>query len=170
MQDVQRTSPESVAAIPLTVLSDTAHVPQYARPGDAGADLVAGESATIPSGGGRALIGTGVAVAIPEGHAGLVLPRSGNAAKHGVTVTNSPGLIDSGYRGEIKVALLNTDPTTPFDVVVGDRIAQLVIVPVAAPAFVEVDELPVDAREGARGAGGFGHTGVAGHAPSAPFH
>ena len=102
-------------------------LPAYAHPGDAGADLTAAEAVTLKAGGGRALIATGIRIAIPEGFAGFVLPRSGLALKHGVTCLNTPGLIDSGYRGEVKVLLVNTDPTTDYKVEVGDRIAQLVI-------------------------------------------
>ncbi len=130
--------------------------PVYAKPGDAGADLIASENATLAAGGGRALVGTGVSIALPEGYAALVQPRSGLAAKHGVTVLNSPGLIDSGYRGELKVILINLDPETPFEVTRGERIAQLVIQRVETARFVDVDELPTSER----GAGGFGSTGV----------
>ncbi len=131
-------------------------VPVYAHPGDAGADLTAAERVTIPAAGGRALVATGIRIALPEGFAGLVLPRSGLAAKHGVTVLNTPGLIDSGYRGEVKVLLVNTDPTIDYTVEPGDRIAQLVIQPVAQAFFIPVDELD----DHARGEGGFGSTGA----------
>ncbi len=130
-------------------------LPAYAKPGDAGCDLVAAADVTLRPGGGRALVPTGIAVAIPEGFAGFVQPRSGLANKHGVTCLNTPGLIDSGYRGELKVLLVNTDPDTAFEVRRGERIAQLVIQQVEHVAFVEVDELPSSER----GAGGFGHTG-----------
>jgi dUTP pyrophosphatase len=130
-------------------------LPAYARAGDAGCDLLAAEDADVAPAGGRVLVGTGLAIAIPEGYAGFVHPRSGLAARHGVTVANAPGLIDAGYRGEIKVALLNTDPTEPFHVRRGERIAQLVIQAVEQVAFVAVEELP----ESERGAGGFGSTG-----------
>src|SRR5579872_1116467 len=103
-------------------------VPAYARPGDAGADLMARHGALLGAGGGRALVPTGVAVAIPEGYAGLVLPRSGLALRHGVTCLNTPGLIDAGYRGELQVILVNHDPVSDYSVSRGDRIAQLVIV------------------------------------------
>jgi dUTP pyrophosphatase len=134
-------------------LSDEARPPARAHPGDAGLDLCAAETATIGPG-ERASVGTGVAVAIPEGHAGMVLPRSGLAARSGISLVNAPGLIDSGYRGELRVLLLNTDREQPFSVEPGDRIAQLVLVPVAMPEAVEdrLDETP-------RGAGGFGSTG-----------
>ncbi len=136
-------------------LADGAVAPSYAREGDAGADLVAAEHATLAPGGGRALVPTGVAVAIPAGYAGFVQPRSGLALRHGVTCLNTPGLIDSGYRGELKVLLVNTDPVEPFEVVRGERIAQLVIQRVEACGFVEVNGLP----ESDRGQGGFGSTG-----------
>jgi dUTP pyrophosphatase len=129
--------------------------PTYARPGDAGADLVARHDVTLAPGGGRALVATGVAVAIPEGYAGLVLPRSGLAWRHGVTLLNTPGLIDAGYRDELKVLLVNTDPAHAYEVRRGDRIAQLVIQPVWQATFVSVDELSASER----GRGGFGHTG-----------
>ena len=141
--------------IPLLRLDPDLSMPAYAREGDAGADLVAGESVTLAPGGGRALVPTGAAVAIPDGYAGFVQPRSGLALRHGVTCLNTPGLIDSGYRGELKVLLVNTDPIEPFEVVRGERIAQLVIQRVEECRFVEVDELPVSDR----GEGGFGSTG-----------
>ena len=109
--------------IPIIRLIDDAIIPIYAKPGDAGADLVAAESVLLEAGGGRALISTGVAIAIPEGFAGFVQPRSGLALKHGITCLNTPGLIDSGYRGELKVLLINTDPNETFEVKKGERIA-----------------------------------------------
>jgi dUTP pyrophosphatase len=130
-------------------------VPAYARPGDAGCDLVAAADVTLAPAGGRALVPTGIAIAIPEGYAGFVQPRSGLARDHGVTCLNTPGLIDSGYRGELKVLLVNTDPTEAFEVRRGERIAQLVVQAVEHVRFVEVDELP----DSERGAGGFGSTG-----------
>src|SRR5438270_6566785 len=114
--------------LPLVRLDPDLPLPGYARAGDAGADLVAREAVVLPAGGGRALMPTGVAVAIPEGCAGLVLPRSGLALRHRVTVANAPGLVDAGYRGELNVILLNTDPDADYEVHRGDRIAQLVIV------------------------------------------
>ena len=120
-----------------------------------GADLVAAESVTLAPGGGRALVPTGVAIAIPEGFAGFVQPRSGLALRHGVTCLNTPGLIDSGYRGELKVLLVNTDPVEPFEVTQGERIAQLVIQRVEECCFTEVVELP----DSERGDSGFGSTG-----------
>ena len=131
--------------------------PTYATEGDAGADLVAAEGVTLAPGGGRSLVPTGMAVAIPMGYAGFIQPRSGLAYRNGVTCLNTPGLIDSGYRGELKVLLINTDPTEPFEIQRGDRIAQLVIQRVEHADFVEVDELPADS---VRGEGGFGSTGV----------
>lgn len=141
--------------LPLLRLDPDLPLPAYARPGDAGADLVAREGALLPARGGRAMVPAGVAVAIPEGHAGLVLPRSGLAIRHGVTVLNAPGLVDAGYRGELRVLLVNTDPSEDYVVHRGDRIAQLVIVAFAAVTFSVVDELPGSER----GEGGFGHTG-----------
>ena len=128
--------------------------PSRAHEGDAGYDLHAAEPVTLGPG-ERAVVGTGIALAIPDGHAGLVLPRSGLAFKHGIALVNAPGLIDSGYRGELRVLLLNTDGESPFDVEPGDRIAQLVVVRVEA---LELEELEV-LEETARGAGGFGSTG-----------
>jgi dUTP pyrophosphatase len=141
--------------LPLVRLDSSLPLPVYARAGDAGADLVARDDVVLAAGGGRAVVGTGVAVAIPDGYAGLVLPRSGLAVRHGVTVVNAPGLVDAGYRGELRVALVNTDPSDDYVVRRGDRVAQLVIVAVEQVAFAVVDELP----DSARGQGGFGHTG-----------
>lgn len=146
----------AVTTIPLKRLHEDAALPAYATSGDAGADLVANESLVIKAGGGRALVSTGIAIAIPEGFAGFVQPRSGLALKHGVTCLNTPGLIDSGYRGELKVLLINTDPESDFTVSRGARIAQLVIQRVEQAQFVQVDEL----TESDRGEGGFGSTGV----------
>ena len=141
--------------IPVVRLDPDLPLPAYARPGDAGADLLAREDVVLDAGGGRALVGTGIALAIPVGHAGFVQPRSGLALRHGVTCLNTPGLIDAGYRDEIRVLLVNTDPREPYKVARGDRIAQLVIQRVEQAAFAEVDELPSSER----GLGGFGHTG-----------
>ena len=129
-------------------------LPSYAHPGDAGLDLRAREAGVVTAGGGRLLMPTGIAVAIPVGYAGFVLPRSGNALRHGLTMANTPGLIDSGYRGELKVILLNTDPHEPFTVKRGDRLAQLVIQRVEEVEWDVVDSLDGDDR-----GGGFGHTG-----------
>ncbi len=133
-------------------------VPCYARPGDAGADLIARTDARLAAGGGRAVVPTGVVVAIPQGYAGLVLPRSGLAARHGVTCLNAPGLVDSGYRGEVRVVLVNHDPERDYEVSRGDRIAQLVLVRVEQAAFELVAEDAMGESE--RGSGGFGHTGT----------
>lgn len=128
--------------------------PAYARPGDAGADLRSRVDLVLAPG-RRALVPTGIAVALPEGYAGFVHPRSGLAARHGITVVNAPGTVDAGYRGEIMVTLLNTDAEQPFEVRRGDRIAQLVIQPVVRARFEPVDALPGSER----GAAGFGSTG-----------
>ena len=144
-----------MSELPLVRLRDEAVLPQRAYPGDAGLDLAAAERVELGPG-ARAVVGTGVAVAIPDGHAGFVQPRSGLAARHGIAVVNSPGLVDSGYRGELKVVLLNTDSEEPFVVEPGMRIAQLVVVPVATPEPVEVTELPASVR-GERGFGSSAH-------------
>jgi dUTP pyrophosphatase len=136
-------------------LRPEAGIPARARSEDAGYDLFAAEQARLEPG-ERASVGTGIAVAIPEGHAGLVLPRSGLAARHGIALVNAPGLIDAGYRGEIRVLLLNTDREATFEIEIGDRIAQLVIARVETPGFVETAQLP----ESERGEAGFGSTGV----------
>lgn len=141
--------------LPVVQLDPDLPLPGYARDGDAGLDLVARTDAVVPANGGRALVPTGIAVAIPEGYAGFVLPRSGTALRHGVTLANSPGLIDAGYRDELKVVLLNTDPSEPFAVTRGDRVAQLVIQAVEHVRWVPVEGLAVSER----GAGGFGHSG-----------
>ena len=143
-----------VPRLPIRRLDAELPMPSYARSGDAGLDLLAREGALLKAGGGRAVVPTGVAVAIPAGYAGFVLPRSGLALRHGVTVLNSPGLIDAGYRDELRVVLVNTDPSIDYEVHRGDRIAQLVIQRVESVAFVEVDEL-----DGENRGGGFGHTG-----------
>ena len=137
-------------------LTGAARAPERAHDHDAGWDLRAAEPAVIGPG-ERASVGTGIAVAIPEGCAGLVLPRSGLAARHGITLTNAPGLIDAGYRGEVRVLLLNTDRSEPFEIAAGDRIAQLVVVDVAEVDFAEAESL----TETVRGTGGFGSSGVA---------
>ena len=141
--------------VAFTTLRDDAVAPRRANEGDASFDLVAVEEYRLAPSGGRALIGTGLAIAIPEGFAGLVLPRSGLAINHGVTCANAPGLIDSGYRGEIRVALVNHDPGREYVVHVGDRVAQLLITAVPAVNLRVVDQLP----DSARGAGGFGSSG-----------
>ena len=137
-----------------SLVREGARVPTRAHAGDAGLDLYAAEGADVPPG-GRVSVPTGVALALEEGQAGLVLPRSGLAARHGVTLANAPGLIDSGYRGEVRVLLLNTDRSTAFAVAPGDRIAQLLLVRHEEPLLEESEELGASAR----GAGGFGSTG-----------
>ena len=139
----------------IKALSPDATIPTYANEGDAGCDLVASEDVTLAAGGGRAMVPTGVAIALPEGHAGFVLPRSGLSSKHGVTCINAPGLIDSGYRGELKVAMVNHDPELHYEIKKGDRVAQLVVLPVPAAHFVVVEDLP----ETSRGGAGFGSSG-----------
>ena len=140
--------------LPIRRLRDDAVVPTRAYEGDAGFDLAACERVELGPG-ERATVGTGLAVAVPDGFAGFVQPRSGLASRHGVTIVNSPGLVDSGYRGEVRVVLLNTDAREPFVVEAGMRIAQLVVLPVPDVEPVEVDELP----ESERGTGGFGSSG-----------
>jgi len=140
--------------LPVAKLKPEAILPRRAHPGDAGLDLCACEAAHIGPG-ERWSVGTGIAVEIPEGYAGLVLPRSGLAMKHGIALVNAPGLIDAGYRGEVRVLLLNTDPAETFRVEPGDRIAQLVIAPIVLAEPVEVAKL----AESARGDGGFGSSG-----------
>jgi dUTP pyrophosphatase len=141
--------------VPVVRLDPELDLPTYAREGDAGLDLVARSGALLAPRGGRALIPTGIAFALPEGYAGFVQPRSGLALRHGITCLNTPGLIDAGYRDELKVLLVNLDPEAPFEVHRGDRIAQLVVQAVAHVAWSPVEELPSSER----GAGGFGHTG-----------
>jgi dUTP pyrophosphatase len=145
-----------VLDIPVVALDPDLPLPVYARPGDAGADLLARLGAVVKAGGGRALIPTGIRLAVPDGYAGFVQPRSGLAWRNGITLANSPGLIDSGYRDELAVIVINTDPSADFEIRRGDRIAQLVIQPVEQAHFVSVAELP----ESERGLGGFGHTGL----------
>jgi dUTP pyrophosphatase len=140
--------------LPVRRLRPDLPLPAYAHPGDAGADLCAAEDVVLPPG-GRATVGTGMTVAVPDGFAAFVHPRSGLAARHGITVVNAPGTVDAGYRGEVRVVLLNTDRHEPFTVRRGDRIAQLVVQPVTRVRFVDVAELPPSPR----GEGGFGSTG-----------
>jgi dUTP pyrophosphatase len=135
-------------------LDPRATLPTRAHPGDAGLDLYALDACALGPG-ERASVATGVAVEIPDGYAGLVMPRSGLASRHGIALVNAPGLIDAGYRGELKVLLLNTDRERACELAAGERIAQLVLMPVATPAVIEVDEL----SQSARGDGGFGSTG-----------
>lgn len=138
------------------VLISGAAAPHYAHPGDAGADLCSTESLTLQPG-QRAVVKTGLHIALPHGYVAFVMPRSGLALKHGISLVNSPGTIDAGYRGEIAVIMLNTDATNAFTIEPGDRIAQLVIMPVSTAQFVAVEQLPGTER----GTGGFGSTGVA---------
>jgi dUTP pyrophosphatase len=141
-------------AVPVVRLDPDLPLPEYARSGDAGLDLVAREGATLAAAGGRALIPTGIAFAIPEGYAGFVQPRSGLALRHGITCLNTPGLIDAGYRDELKVLLVNLDPSEDFEVRRGERIAQLVV-----QAVARVEWQPVDSLDGDNRGGGFGSTG-----------
>ncbi|MGI9052048.1 MAG: dUTP diphosphatase [Ilumatobacteraceae bacterium] len=141
-------------AVQVVRLDPELPLPSYAHPGDAGLDLYARERAVLAPGGGRALVPTGLAIAVPPGHAAFVLPRSGLALRHGVTIVNSPGLIDAAYRGELRAVLLNTDPDHAYTVERGDRIAQLVVQRVEQVVWRVVDQLDGDDR-----GGGFGHTG-----------
>jgi dUTP pyrophosphatase len=144
-----------VVPVPVIRLDPGLPLPSYAHAGDAGADLYARETTTIAAGGGRGVVPTGIAIAIPDGYAGFVLPRSGLALRHGVTCLNTPGLIDAGYRDEVRVILVNTDPHEPYTVERGDRIAQLVVQPVEMTEFVPVDDL----GSSERGLRGFGSSG-----------
>ncbi|TQL47925.1 deoxyuridine 5'-triphosphate nucleotidohydrolase [Homoserinimonas aerilata] len=141
--------PESIH-VPITC----DRLPSYAHPEDAGADLTASEAVELAPG-ARATVGTGTSIALPEGYAAFVMPRSGLAARHGIGIVNAPGTVDAGYRGEIRVTLINTDASVPYSVAVGDRIAQLVIMPVVQAEFIPVDSL----SESPRGTSGFGSTG-----------
>lgn len=129
-------------------------LPAYSHPGDAGADLVSTDDLVLQPG-QRATVGTGAAIALPDGYVAFVVPRSGLAAKHGITIVNSPGTVDAGYRGEIRVTLLNTDTTESYAIGAGDRIAQLIVMPVSRARFIPVERLPGSDR----GEGGFGSTG-----------
>lgn len=141
--------------IDLPIVADEVFLPNYAQPGDAGADLRSTEQLVLGPG-ERALVGTGVSIALPDGYAAFVVPRSGLAAKHGISIVNSPGTIDAGYRGEIKVILINLDPRESFQISVGDRIAQLILMPVTRAQFTRVDQL----TSSVRGESGFGSTGI----------
>lgn len=136
------------------VLTTALEPPRYAHHDDAGADLCSADAVVLAPG-ERATVGTGVAIALPEGYAAFVVPRSGLAARHGITIVNAPGTVDAGYRGEIRVTLLNTDAGVPYSVSAGDRIAQLIVMPVTRARFIPVDDLPGSER----GANGFGSTG-----------
>jgi len=148
------TPPDADLEVLLLLLDDDLPAPAYAHPGDAGADLVSRVDAVLPPQ-GRATVPTGVAIALPDGYAAFVHPRSGLASRHGLTIVNAPGTVDAGYRGELAVTLLNTDPAEPFTVRLGDRIAQLVVQPVTRARFLDAAELPPTPR----GEGGFGSTG-----------
>ena len=141
--------------LPIKKLDSSVELPKYAYEGDAGLDLAASESLVLQPF-ERKLVATGLAIAIPEGYAGLVIPRSGLAIKHGISIVNAPGLIDSGYRGELKVILVNLDPETPFEIKAGDRIAQLMLVKIPSVKLQQVEDLPSSER----GEGGFGSSGV----------
>lgn len=145
----------NVITVPIQKLDQALDLPSYAYTGDAGLDLRSAENVTLQPF-ERKLVSTGCALAIPFGYAGLVIPRSGLAIKHGISLVNAPGLIDSGYRGELKVILINLDPTEPFEIMRGDRIAQLMIVKIPSVALQEVSALPSSER----GAGGFGSSGI----------
>lgn len=149
--------PQSVEVL---IVSET--VPPYAHPGDAGADLTSASAVELAPG-QRATVPTGVSIALPDGYVAFVVPRSGLASKHGITIVNSPGTVDAGYRGEISVTLLNTDSSVPYSVAVGDRIAQLVIMPVTKARFIPVQVLPGSHR----GSSGFGSTGYSHADPAA---
>ncbi|MPY92256.1 MAG: dUTP diphosphatase [Acidimicrobiia bacterium] len=147
--------PSAPVELPVLQLDGALPLPAPARDGDAGTDLRAAHDALLEPGGGRAVVGTGLALAIPWGYCGLVLPRSGLARDHGVTCLNTPGLIDAGYRGELQVLLVNTDPVEAFAVHRGDRVAQLVVLPFAAVRFAPAETLPTSER----GERGWGHSG-----------
>ena len=138
----------------IEVLIGSGQIPEYSHPGDAGADLHSAEAVELAPG-ARATVGTGVSIALPDGYVGFVVPRSGLAAKHGITIVNSPGTVDAGYRGEIRVTLLNTDLSAGYSIAIGDRIAQLIVQPVTRARFIQVDRLPGSER----GDSGFGSTG-----------
>ena len=140
--------------VPIVRLDPDLPLPTYAHPGDAGLDLLARDDALVPAGGGRVLVPTGISIVIPVGYAGMLVPRSGLALKHGISVVNTPGIIDAAYRGELKVVVLNTDPTADYQIHRGDRIAQLLIQRVEEVAWHEVATLDGDDR-----GGGFGHSG-----------
>jgi dUTP pyrophosphatase len=161
LQQISALALDNVAEV-IEVLISSGRVPEYSHPGDAGADLHAAEAAVLEPG-ERRTVGTGVSIALPDGYVGFVVPRSGLAAKHGITIVNSPGTVDAGYRGEIRVTLLNTDTGEPYSIAIGDRIAQLIVQPVTRARFVPVTTLPGSER----GESGFGSTGYATPATSA---
>jgi dUTP pyrophosphatase len=146
-----------VLSLQVSQLDPDLPLPRYAHPGDAGADLYARSGASLKAAGGRAVVPTGLVVAIPPGYAGLVLPRSGLALRHGVTCLNTPGLVDAGFRGELAVLLVNTDPSADYEVQRGDRIAQLVVQAIEQVRFDVVAEGELPPSE--RATGGFGHSG-----------
>ncbi len=154
MSDHPQPPADTTVDVLIQLLDDAVPLPSYAHPGDAGADLVTTVDVEIPPQ-GRVVVPTGVAIALPDGYAAFVHPRSGLAAKHGVTIVNAPGTVDAGYRGEIKVILLNTDATTPVTLHRGDRVAQLVIQRVEKARFLQAERLPGSHR----GEGGFGSSG-----------
>jgi dUTP pyrophosphatase len=145
--------------VPVVRLDPDLPLPAYAHPGDAGIDLHARDHVLIPAGGGRATVPTGISIALPPGHAGFVLPRSGLAAKHGLSVVNAPGLIDAAYRGEVKVVMLNTDPASDYEIHRGDRIAQLVVQRVEEIVWDVVVSHDDHAHGDDDRGGGFGHSG-----------
>jgi dUTP pyrophosphatase len=153
--DDQASSLPVALPVPVVRLDPELPLPSYAHPGDAGADLHTTVDVVLAPG-ERALVPTGIALALPEGYVGLVHPRSGLAARHGVSIVNTPGTVDAGYRGEVKVLLVNLDPAEPVELRRGERVAQLVVQRVERAAFVEVDALP----DSARGSGGYGSTGT----------
>ncbi len=155
MDDQASPLPAAPLPVPVVRLDPDLPLPAYAHPGDAGADLHTTVDVVLAPG-ERALVPTGIALALPEGDVGLVHPRSGLAARHGVSIVNTPGTVDAGYRGEVKVLLVNLDPAEPVELRRGERVAQLVVQRVERAAFVEVDALP----DSARGAGGYGSTGT----------
>lgn len=154
--------PLGIVAEVVEVLISSGTIPEYSHPGDAGADLHAAEAAQLAPG-QRVTVGTGVSIALPDGYVGFVVPRSGLAARHGITIVNSPGTVDAGYRGEIRVTLLNTDASEAYAVAVGDRIAQLIVQPITRARFVQVERLPGSER----GESGFGSTGYSTDTPRA---
>jgi dUTP pyrophosphatase len=158
---VRRSAGAAGVQVQVVQLDPELPLPARARRGDAGVDLLARNAAVLRRGGGRALVPTGLAIAVPEGFGGFVLPRSGLAAKQGVTVLNGPGLIDAGYRGEVMVPLVNTDPDTDVHIARGERIAQLLVLPVPTIEWMVTDALPPTLGEGsdARGDGGHGSSG-----------
>lgn len=160
MNDVRPADLRIELTIEVVRLDAELPLPSYAHPGDAGADLVTALDVVLAPG-ERALVPTGIAIALPEGYVALVHPRSGLAARHGLSILNTPGTVDAGYRGEIKVLLVNLDPSTPIELRRGDRIAQLVVQRVERAAYLEVDRLP----DSARGDGGYGSTGGFGPRP-----